>query len=107
MEKFYWILTVFIVSTSLVMIGRNLRELLARNSRLENLSKRRLLNSVINRGLYTLWLFGLTYWLFINFPRDPEDFFVSFYLWTTLWAVEAFTSFLIPCKELIRKSKRL
>jgi hypothetical protein len=105
MDKVYWILTIFIVSPSLIRIWLNLRELLARNNRLENLSKRSLLNSVLSRGLYTILIFGFAYWLLSNLKRDTEYFFVGIYIWNGVWAVEAFTGFLISCKELIRNSR--
>jgi len=61
MENFYWIFTVFVISPYLLIIWLNLRELLAKNSRLQNLSKNILLKYVIGRGLYTMFLFVSVY----------------------------------------------
>jgi hypothetical protein len=105
MEILLMIFVVFSIFTFLVMIWRNFRELLAKNSTLENLSKRKLLNSIIYRGLYTIMLFATTYLFLSGLKKDTD---LSFYIrYMTIWyavgTVEAFIGFLIPCKELIKK----
>lgn len=109
MDKFYMIMTVLIVFFSLANTWLNLKGLLARNSKLENLSKRKLLNSVIIRGLYTIWFFVILCFYLSNFKRNPENEYEYFVVCGTIWSavsvVEYFIDFLIPCKELIRKSR--
>ena len=105
MDKIYRILIAVAVLGSFLNICLNLRKLFTRNSSLENLSKRKLLNSAIIRGLYTFWLFGVACWFSNNFESYDEDFLMHFLtVLFTASAVEAFTAFLIPCRELMRKS---